>query len=583
MNTVKKLLALALAFAMLACCLLAGGCSLIPKPAPKDAAGMLAALDYEMFESSVTGDGLTFALTVSDAEAMGVERPAATWGEFTLEADAEYYAEMQEFYNRLLAINFDELTEPRDIMLYKTIRETLELELKYVDMYYYYEPLEEYSGAHSNLPLNMTFMPLDDVDDVEYYLDLLADLPRYIRQIAQFEKEKSAEGLFMTERALDAILGHIDDFTGAIDESFLLSDFETRAAEAEGMTADALATYAERNRAIVTGDLYASYRELYDTLEGLRGTSREDIGIQAQPNGAAYYEVGLEAASSMYVTPEQAADLLYKEINFQFKRYRTAAANDPNVFNLYDTLNLTTGSVESDLEYLKTVIKDVYPALPEHSVTYMDVPPELEDQFSPAAYLIPPIDDAKKNLLIINWGTLDDETTMLFTLAHEAYPGHMFQYVYQRQLDVGLTPQVLGLTAYYEGWSQHSEDFFGDNNGQFNNDYCNLNLSEGMILNCLMPAMYSVRVNYEGWEQGDIYDSLLDFGLDYEDLAQTYYEMAVDMPFYFMEYAMGYTLFNGVMRDYLAKSGATEQQFYVDYLNIGPTYFDLVREKLALD
>lgn len=581
MKSMKKLLAAVLAVAMLGACLLSGGCSVIG--GLKNDSDKLAALDFDIFEYLVTGDGLSFALLVKDPEALGLEQPEATWGDFSAEADAQYYADMQAFSDRLAEIDRAALTEERDLLLYDTIAETLALELKGRDNYYFYEPLEEYSGAHSNLPLNMTFMPLDDVADVEYYLALLADLPRYMRQIAAFEVGKSAAGLFMTERALDAILEHIDTFTGAINDSFLISDFDTRAAEAEGMTAEALAGYSDRNKEIVTGDLYDSYRELYDTLESLRGTSRDDAGIQVQEGGSAYYEVGLEAACSMYLTPEKAYDLLYAEVNTQFKRYRTAASNDPSVYDLYDVLDITTGSVESDLDYLRDVVAAKYTELPEHTVTYMAVPPELEDQFSPAAYLIPAIDDATDNLLIINWGTLDEETTMLFTLAHEAYPGHMFQYIYQRQLDVGYTPKVLNLTAYYEGWSQHSEDFFGDNNDRFNNDYCNLYLAEGLILNCLMPAMYSIKVNYEGWEAGDILDSIQGFGLNYPDLAQTYYELAVDMPFYFMEYAMGYTLFNGVMRDYLEKDGATEEQFYIDYLDLGPTYFDVVRDRLELD
>lgn len=54
----------------------------------------------------------------------------------------------------------------------------------------------------------------------------------------------------------------------------------------------------------------------------------------------------------------------------------------------------------------------------------------MEDQFSPAAYLVPPIDDASENTIIINLKTMEEDTRLLDTIAHEGYPGHMYHYIY---------------------------------------------------------------------------------------------------------------------------------------------------------
>ena len=66
-----------------------------------------------------------------------------------------------------------------------------------------------------------------------------------------------------------------------------------------------------------------------------------------------------------------------------------AAKKDAAVFDKYDTVELSVGTTEENIEYLKELMADDYPELPEHTLTFMDCPSELEDQFSPAAYLIP--------------------------------------------------------------------------------------------------------------------------------------------------------------------------------------------------
>ena len=115
---------------------------------------------------------------------------------------------------------------------------------------------------------------------------------------------------------------------------------------------------------------------------------------------------------------------------------------------------------------------------------------------------MPPIDDANDNIIIINQSTISDSNDILSTLAHEGYPGHLYQYVYQRSLkNTGFMRNAMDITAYYEGWSQYAEYFFANNNDKFDNDYCIMMMSDGMISNVLLPSMVSIGVNAKGWDK----------------------------------------------------------------------------------
>ena len=164
---------------------------------------------------------------------------------------------------------------------------------------------------------------------------------------------------------------------------------------------------------------------------------------------------------------------------------------------------------------------------------FIDVPEELEDQFSPAAYLVPPIDDASENTIIINVKTMEGDSRLLDTIAHEGYPGHMYHYIYLRGLleETGWYRQNMSLTGYYESWSQYAENFFDAYNTTFSNNYL---------------------------------------------------ETALDDPFYYLEYALGYSLLQKELRDAQEELGAAFdlRAFNEAFLSIGPTYFNLISPKL---
>ena len=78
------------------------------------------------------------------------------------------------------------------------------------------------------------------------------------------------------------------------------------------------------------------------------------------------------------------------------------------------------------------------------------------------------------------------------------------------------------------------------------------------ISGLLMPALLSIRVHYDGWDEAAIAEYLSMF---YEadvaaELAPFYLETALDDPFYYLEYALGYSLLQKELRDAQEELGA---------------------------
>ena len=71
-----------------------------------------------------------------------------------------------------------------------------------------------------------------------------------------------------------------------------------------------------------------------------------------------------------------------------------------------------------------------YPKAPKVSCKIKYVHKTMEEYTSPAFYMVPEIDSYKENVIYINKA----QTAELYpTLAHEGYPGHLYQNVYYRQ------------------------------------------------------------------------------------------------------------------------------------------------------
>lgn len=539
-------------------------------------------LDLELFREMVSSSADNLHQYVSgDPAYFGIdpdEVGPAGWGELTYEEHINTMDYFRDVLERLGSIERGLLNETNRHG-YDAIKRSCEWQLAFEDYYYYDEPLEPINGIQTLIPLSMALFEIRREEDLETYLTLVEDIPRYMDQLAAFETEKAERGLFMCETALDQVLESLDRVIEKGEESVLITCFEEdiieRAREL-GKSSAECGELIERNKAAVLNGVLPAYSRLKTTLSSLRGKCRDFVG--AARIGAemkAYYRLrfGYEGASreDLGVIKALLSDMgseLYSDV------FTAVNMGPEDLLDMFDS-EITFGSVEDNVSWLTKLTDEYYPELPEYVLRTREVPDELADDFSPAAYLVPAFDDSYNNLILVN--PKSETSCDLFTIAHETVPGHLFQYVYTRGLkDLSLTQQLLEPTGYAEAWTVFTEYFVARHCDEKNKWLCLLINSNDAFCNIFLPAYVSILVNDEGMSLDEVTNYLRSYGM--EDSAEVFYEYAVTMPYYAASYAVGFAYMLKIYNNSAPSTPSQHRDFFESYMSFGPCDMDVMRD-----
>ena len=557
--------------------------SVSPSQAPvidTDADEAFRKLDAEIFKTLVTSSSDSYnQFIVSDPGRFGVDRSEVTqgWGELSYDAHLEAMDHARDSLNKLSAIDRNALSE-KNRYAYDMLKRTYEIQLMYEDYYYYDEPLTPLNGYHTMLPLSMICFNIRSLEDVEDYLFLIEDMERLIDQIGQFESEKAEQGLFMCEKALDQVTESCRGFADKGEDSFLISYFEevTDKAKELGASSAQCAEYTSRNRDLVLNHLLPAYSRLADTLESHRADCTPFVGAAKRSEKAkAYFELAARDEGATMDDIDTVLDLLTDMGEGTYYDMCLAVLHGGNdIMDKYGT-PMTLGSVEENLAWLKSFTEQYYPEMPEYSLKYIDVPEDIADDFSPAAYLTPPYDDYYDNLMLLN--PTSEGSDDILTIAHETIPGHMYQHLIARN-DAGLSlaQQVFEPTGYAEAWTVFTERFVASKCIPVGINYGIMMNCESTFCNIFLPAYISFMVNLYGWNESQVKSYLDDYGIG--DAADIFYEYAVTMPVYAMSYAVGYSYLYDIHKTASPDSPVTYKAFFEKYLSFGPCYMDMMRD-----
>jgi uncharacterized protein (DUF885 family) len=571
--------------ARLAICLALAAAMILPScKRAVDPNEALDGLASELFRQTAESDTLTANFLVADRAKYGLKdypEAPATFGEFGYDAIKNEMEHMQGEYDKLKAIDRDKLTEDRKLT-YDVLEASFLLDLadgKAADFVYYFEVLSPTVGIQAQLPVVLAEYNFDGTKNLDEYLALLADAPNYFSQLEAFEREKSEHGLFMSRETCDDVVEQCEKFIASPESNLLITHFESFIDGLDDLTDEEKTSYKEKNRDAVLGSVIPAYEALIETLRGLRATGEESGGLGNYPLGREYYEylvrttVGTpksieeieaeiddamdEAISDMYAAMFSGGDDLFAEME-----------ND--IFDGDDPREI--------LLHLKEAMERDYPALArdvEFSINYVDE--SLSEHLSPAFYLLPRIDDDKENKIYINPGA--DTATPLFTvLAHEGFPGHMYQRNYYKQLSPAPVRSALSFTGYAEGWAVDVEkrSFY----------YADISeaaagaLSANQAINYLLMAKADIGVNYHGWDKSELASYLTPYGVAGEDVVDRLYKSCAAEPGNVMTYAFG-----SAEIERLRDKAETElgddfdlKAFHEFILKTGPASFDVIEK-----
>ncbi len=543
-----------------------------------------AELDRELFVSTVTSDGLTFHQYVKNPESFGINEADIErgWGDFSYESYLDGLEENLSLKQELETIDYDSLSQYNKLA-YDNLILLLEKTIDEGDTFYYNEPLKTLNGDHSMLPLMLTMYEINSKEDIDNYLVLLQDSDRYINQIIQFEIQKAERGLFMTENALDQVIETCQKYVDEGKKFFLIEFFEQLIKENDfSLSKEEKNDYIETNNSYITSTLLPTYSRLIDTLESLRGSCSDFVGAsQRGDESLEYFKNSICSSGACFYDIDIIEQRLKSMCDETFAELMEIMQSDSKIVRYYYS-DKTTSDTQDDIDYLKKVMQNKYPALAEQKIEFISVPKAVADDFSPAAYLISAYDDSSRNVILLNPSS--DDSSILFTLAHECYPGHLYQTQYFRNLSgLTLTQQIFAPTGYTEGWAVMSENFIADYTDDFYAPACKAYQLESTLLNILIPAYCSLKINTDAWNEEQIMNYLEGFGVAQQSYYEIINEYAINMPDYFFNYALGYTCTKIIYDSRNCLTDEDNVEFFTEYLNYGPCYFNILFDKFEID
>ena len=231
----------------------------------------------------------------------------------------------------------------------------------------------------------------------------------------------------------------------------------------------------------------------------------------------------------------------------------------------YEVLNLLKDGIARDFP-----VPDELP----FEVNY--VPASMEEYMNPAYYILPPIDYLENNVIYINNAHSTDDIEQFVTLAHEGFPGHLYQTTYFYGKNPSAIRKLFGFSGYSEGWGTYAEVYAYrlagiDDTMILLNE---LNKSYSFALYCLAD----IGINYEGWTFEDTQDFL---GVD-EETCREVYEILVEEPALYLAYYGGYLEFVELREK--AEEALGEQfdlkEFHTFLLDVGPAQFEIIEDRL---
>lgn len=596
-QTIRYMLARLTAFVLTAALLT--GCALPGiGPRPTDETDTTVSQDYEayteaslllqkkfdqltdhLFREEVVKSAIDLHYTLADPAAYGITDTPTDFGEFSLNKMAEDEKDLRDLKNQLATIDWKQLTKDQQLT-YQILTSYISTELSSSGMELYYQPVTPTIGVQAQLPILLSEYAFYSRQDVENYLTLLSHMDEYYNQIMEFEKEKAAAGLFMTDASIDHVIDSCQGYLLTPEHSFLTETFASRLAELPDIPEEEKAAYIARNEQMLTEHFIPAYQNLVDGLNSLRGSGTIEGGLCNYPDGKKYYEYLVRSnTGTSYKTIDDLRDAIEGQMNDDLMAASKILKENPGLYDQLDTYQFKLTDPEQILGDLQAQIPKDFPDLPACNYKIKHVPKSLENTLSPAFYLTPPLDKYQDNVIYINDGDRAANTDLYTTLAHEGYPGHLYQTVYFSHNNKCDLRKLLPFTSYSEGWATYVEYYsFGLDNG-LDPELGKL-LAHTSAATLALHALLDIQVNYYGWTKDQVAEYLGNYyDVEGSDVVSNMYYAVIENPTNYLEYYVGYLEIENMRQKAVKKLDAQFdlKDFHKFMLDIGPAPFDVIQ------
>ena len=576
---------------LLSSSLLFSGCSSIR--ASSDTNTAFRQFTLELFRQDVAANTIGLHYTLKDPSAYDIAQAPVTYGSFSTNTTG-MMASLENSLSALSHYHYEDLTDENKLT-YDILKSYLQTAQKGAPYLLYEEPLGEITGIQAQLPVLLAEYPFHDIKDVDTYLSLLSCTPDYFNSLISFEKEKADSGLFIPDSTVDAVVDQCSSFVDMKDSNYLLTTFEERLSKIPGLSSTVKRDYQKKNQEMIANAVVPAYESLINALLKLRGSGKNEKGVCYLPNGTEYYSYVVERDTGSPRSVSEIKKLIHDQISSDLLSIQTLLSKDPELASrpvsaeappdksdIFLQNQIDRNQPEQILTLLEQKSSAAFPAPPDVTAQVKYVPNAMEPYLSPAFYMIPAIDDQSENVIYINQSRNVDTLKLFTTLAHEGYPGHLYQTTYFAEKNTEPLRSIFNFSGYVEGWATYAE-MCSYYLSPLPKDQAALFQKNGSLTLGLYAAA-DIGIHYDGWSVPDTVRFFSDYGIKDTDAIQEIYNLILSDPGNYLKYYVGYLEFMELKKKAMKIDGDefSQKNFHRAVLDVGPAPFDIV-SKYAVD
>ena len=511
-------------------------------------------------------------------ENYGITKGLYAFEGYTEEDYNSYMSMLAREISYLKSFDYEKLNKDQR-WTYDIILDYLEREYGMKD-YFYYEAkgFGSITGINSNLPLIFDEYVFNDRQDVDSYINLLITSKVMFESYIGLEFDRQEKGIGLSQATIDSIIEQCDTILNTRDY-FLEESFNKKIDAVDFLTNEEKETYKQLNKEHLYGEYFEAFQLLKDSFLTIDGSNSNEMPLAKTEDGLAYYGALIKRQLGIDTSPEDLITYLEKEIDELISQhYSLRNKHGEALFIEYPYLS-SANNTEDVVNYLYEAFKDDFPHVDKSELEIKTVDESMQESFSPAAYLVTKFDTpvTAKEVILINGLYADADFT---TYAHEGYPGHLYQTVYYKSLDLDMVNYILSNIGYTEGWAVYTE-LYSLKYSELPEEIKEFTYINAKLNNAIF-CLFELKIHYEGLDKQGFYNLASEYFVVDQEWTDEFYDLIVEIPSYCLYYNLSYLLIEDAKEKMAAAYGKsfTDYQFHEFVLEHGNGSIGLLLKKL---
>lgn len=529
-----------------------------------------------LFREEMKSNTMNLHFTLKDPKAAGIDSYEITLGSLSGDSPHNQARQLKKLSEELKKYSHRSL-KGKDRLTCRLLSDYISRQQNLAAYPYYDEPLTPSGGVTSQLPVLLAEYPFGNTRDIEDYLGLLSQMDTYFSGILDYEQKKADAGLFMSDEACLKVIEGCEVFTEHPVDNFLIDTFSNRLNAMDGLTDTQKNTYLKQHSKVLSDHVIPAYSQMIKGLTMLLGRGHNNWGLCNFPEGKAYYEAVVSADTGCDDSVEDLFSQIAKARREDLTFCQNLLEKNPKLASQSPKPDAALKEENSMLSRLQKEILTDFPAPPQTEVEICHVDPALSEYLAPAFYITAPIDDISHNRIYINDAKNDTDIYYFTTLAHEGYPGHLYQTICTSSYGAPEVLSLINYPGYTEGWATYTEmqAFYY---AGLDPDLASL-LQHNQSATLSLYATADIGIHYFGWEKEKNAAFWSEYGVDDTATVKRITDLILEEPGNYLKYYVGYLKFRQ-MREQLAleNKSFSVSAFHEAILRTGPSPFSVLEE-----